>query len=57
MTQKKTSTTTTESTISLEAIRTTKLKVQLVGTSDLILNKKARSFERGDLQTVSSEGN
>lgn len=46
---KKTNTQTTETTINLEAIRTTKLKVKLIGTSDLILNKKARSFEREEI--------
>ena len=46
---KKKETTTTESTISIEAIRTTKMRVKLIGTSDLILNKKARSFEREEI--------
>lgn len=35
--------------ITLETLKTERISLTLVGTSDLILNKKARSFERAEL--------
>lgn len=39
----------TEENINLEPIKKTLLKVELIGTSDLILNKKARSYELSEV--------
>lgn len=36
-------------TVALEPVKQTTIKVELIGTSDLILNKKARSYERSEV--------
>lgn len=40
---------TNENVLTIEPIKRTLLKVELIGTSDLILNKKARSFELAEM--------
>ena len=38
-----------ESSVNMEPVKQTLIDVELVGTSDLILNKKCRSYERSEI--------